>query len=145
MTTCPICDSVQQARSGAHPHFLSELKETLALLSDNQGCPGWCVLLLKDHHEHLAALPIPQQLRIFEDVARTATAIRQVFGPIRINYECLGNQVPHIHWHIIPRHPDDPTPTQPVWGWPPAQLRGNLSDQDRQALRDKLRSHLPPL
>ena len=25
------------------------------------------------------------------------------FDPVKINYELLGNQLPHIHWHVIPR------------------------------------------
>ncbi len=137
---CPLCDSISQPH--AHPLFLTELSETIALLGDNQGCPGWCVLILKDHHEHLAALPIPRQARIFEDVAKIANAIRKVFGPLRINYECLGNVAPHIHWHIIPRHADDPTPRAPVWGWSESQLRGTMSGSERQTLRNQLRAAL---
>jgi|ERR1051325_7217328 diadenosine tetraphosphate (Ap4A) HIT family hydrolase len=141
--TCPLCDAA--ARTSVNPAFIADLSETLALLSENQGCPGWTVLILKDHHEHLAALPLDRQLRVFHDVARTAQAIRSVFGPLRINYECLGNVVPHIHWHVIPRHANDPTPAAPVWGWPPAQLKGQMTDPDRAALVQKLRASLPPL
>jgi len=139
---CELCTRITQARAGTHPLFIAELSETLAVLCDNQGSPGWCILLLKDHHEHLADLPIPRQTRIFEDVARTASAVRAIFGPLRINYECLGNQAPHIHWHIIPRHADDPTPRGPVWGWPPARLKGTMSDPDRQALAARIRGAL---
>jgi diadenosine tetraphosphate (Ap4A) HIT family hydrolase len=32
-----------------------------------------------------------------------------------MNYELLGNQVPHIHWHVIPRLANDPAPLKPVW------------------------------
>ena len=32
-----------------------------------------------------------------------------------MNYELLGNQIAHIHWHLIPRPADDPAPRQPVW------------------------------
>jgi len=32
-----------------------------------------------------------------------------------MNYELLGNQIAHIHWHLIPRRADDPAPRQPVW------------------------------
>jgi diadenosine tetraphosphate (Ap4A) HIT family hydrolase len=143
---CPLCETLAQARGGQHPHFVAELRESIALLGENQGCPGWCVLILKDHHEHLADLPLARQTRLFEDVASAAAAIRQVLGPVRINYECLGNLVPHIHWHVIPRHANDPTPTLPVWGWPPAQLRGAMSNPDRTALCEKLRAALlsPP-
>lgn len=140
--TCPLCDTVAKARRSDHPLFIAELSESILLLGENQGCPGWCVLVLKDHHEHLADLTILRQARLFEDVARAATAIRRVLGPLRINYECLGNLVPHIHWHVIPRHANDPTPRLPVWGWTPEQLGGGMSQGERDFLVLKLRAAL---
>jgi diadenosine tetraphosphate (Ap4A) HIT family hydrolase len=32
-----------------------------------------------------------------------------------MNYELLGNQVPHLHWHLFPRYADDPDRLKPVW------------------------------
>jgi diadenosine tetraphosphate (Ap4A) HIT family hydrolase len=139
---CELCARVAQARAGEHPYFITELPETEVILGDNQGCAGWCVAILREHQEHMAELSVERQGRIFEDVARVASAIRAVVGPVRINYECLGNQVPHIHWHLIPRHKDDPTPRLPVWGWPAEQLRGTMTDSQRQALALKIREAL---
>ncbi len=34
-------------------------------------------------------------------------AIRHVMHPDKVNIAALGNMVPHIHWHIIPRYKDD--------------------------------------
>jgi diadenosine tetraphosphate (Ap4A) HIT family hydrolase len=34
-------------------------------------------------------------------------AIREVMHPDKINVAALGNMVPHIHWHVIPRYKDD--------------------------------------
>jgi diadenosine tetraphosphate (Ap4A) HIT family hydrolase len=34
-------------------------------------------------------------------------AVRSVMHPKKINLAALGNQVPHIHWHVIPRFEDD--------------------------------------
>jgi diadenosine tetraphosphate (Ap4A) HIT family hydrolase len=34
-------------------------------------------------------------------------AIRHVMKPDKINLAALGNMVPHIHWHVIPRYRDD--------------------------------------
>jgi diadenosine tetraphosphate (Ap4A) HIT family hydrolase len=86
---------------------------------------------------------------VFTDVIRVAHAIRETFPtsgksglPPRINYECLGNLVPHIHWHIIPRHADDPEPTKAVWGWPEAKLKGTMTPEQRTALIAKLRAAL---
>ena len=144
-TPCPLC----AAAIRDNPLFIAELSESFAILGENQGCPGWCVLVTKEHAEHLAEWPIPRQARLFDDVARTAAAIRTAFptsgignAPPRINYECLGNQVSHVHWHIIPRHANDPTPRLAVWGWTPDQLRGEMTPADRAALAARLRALL---
>lgn len=147
VNVCPICKTLDQI--GSNPSLLCELDMSYAMLGENQGCPGWCVLLLKDHHEHVANLPLDKQLSLFDEVSRIAAAIRAVFPtsgkdglPPRINYECLGNLVPHIHWHIIPRHADDPDPTKAVWHWPEQQLKGAMTPTQRADLITKLRAAL---
>lgn len=40
-------------------------------------------------------------------------AIEQTMQPVKMNYNLLGNSVPHLHTHIVPRYEDDPKP-----GWP---------------------------
>ncbi len=146
---CELCLVLPELERGSRPQLIAELRETFAVLADNQGCRGWCVAILKDHVEHMADLPAEREMRVFEDVARIAAAIRDVFhdsgkdgGPPRINYECLGNLVPHVHWHVIPRHADDPEPTRPVWGWPDERLRGTMSEEERRELIAKLRAAL---
>ncbi len=137
--TCPLCERVRAAEFGDHELVIAQSEYSLVVLGDNQDCAGWCVVILKEHREHMAELAIGQQERIFADVARVAAGIRGVFGPVRINYECLGNQVPHVHWHVIPRHADDREPSSPVWGWPAEVLRGAMTDAARVELVGKLR------
>lgn len=127
--------------------LIAALPRTFVVLGSNQGLPGWCVLILREHREHLSDLPREEQLAIFDEVSRVAGAIRAVFptsgidgGPPRINYECLGNQVNHIHWHVIPRHASDPDPKNAVWGIPAESLRGSMSEDERGLLIAKLRA-----
>src|SRR5882757_2315231 len=47
------------------------------------------------------------------EVLRVARAIQSVLEPVKLNYDLLGNTVPHLHTHIVPRYADDPHP-----GWP---------------------------
>jgi len=141
---CELCHRLVRARSDQDPSLIADLDECSAVLCDNQGSRGWCVLILKRHVEHLDELDVACQQRVFGDVARIGAAIRRVFGPVRLNYECLGNQVPHVHWHIIPRHADDPTPRQTVWGWTPGALQGSMTDDARAILITRLRAALEP-
>jgi diadenosine tetraphosphate (Ap4A) HIT family hydrolase len=139
---CSLCEVVAQVSRGEHAHAVATLSHCVVILGENQGCRGWCVLVLREHIEHVDELAIPIQQAIFAEVALVARAIRAEFGPIRINYECLGNVVPHVHWHVIPRHADDPTPRQPVWGWSQEELRGELSHDDRRKLASAIRGHI---
>lgn len=43
-------------------------------------------------------------------------ALSAIVQPDKINLASLGNAVPHIHWHVIPRFRDDPRFPNPVWG-----------------------------
>ena len=41
--------------------------------------------------------------------------LRDVLRPDKVNVASLGNQVPHVHWHVIPRFADDAHFPDPVW------------------------------
>jgi len=47
------------------------------------------------------------------EVLDVAHALEKHFRPVKSNYNLLGNSVPHLHTHIVPRYADDPRP-----GWP---------------------------
>lgn len=47
------------------------------------------------------------------EVLTVGRALEQVLEPVKLNYDLLGNSVPHLHTHIVPRYADDPRP-----GWP---------------------------
>ena len=39
--------------------------------------------------------------------------IERCLQPVKLNYDILGNSLPHLHTHVMPRYADDPKP-----GWP---------------------------
>jgi diadenosine tetraphosphate (Ap4A) HIT family hydrolase len=47
------------------------------------------------------------------ELLRVGRALEQHFQPVKLNYDLLGNSLPHLHTHVIPRYTDDPRP-----GWP---------------------------
>jgi diadenosine tetraphosphate (Ap4A) HIT family hydrolase len=48
-------------------------------------------------------------------MSTVSRAIEDCFRPRKLNYELLGNQVPHLHWHLFPRYDHDPDVLRPVW------------------------------
>lgn len=139
---CPLCKQLQQARAGAHAMHVADLRRVSVFLSENQGFSGWCVLVLREHVEHLSDLSLDEQMAVFREVAVVAGAIRSRFAPVRINYECLGNVVPHVHWHVIPRYGTDPDARAPVWGFSPEVLRGKAPAESMNHSIVQLRSAL---
>jgi diadenosine tetraphosphate (Ap4A) HIT family hydrolase len=43
-----------------------------------------------------------------------AQALDHVFKPIKMNFQLLGNAVPHLHVHLVPRYYGDAAPAQPI-------------------------------
>ncbi|MNC89752.1 hypothetical protein D3C83_57330 [compost metagenome] len=41
--------------------------------------------------------------------------LRELLRPDKINLASLGNAVPHLHWHVIPRFRNDPHFPSPIW------------------------------
>ena len=119
--TDPPC----KACAGTWPnadHFIADLGLSKAYLHDDQFFPGWTVVVLRRHATELFHLAPAERLQLMEDVNTVARALAQAYNAKKINYELLGNQLPHIHWHIIPRLTNDPAPLEPVWRVPHAPL-----------------------
>ena len=120
--TDPSC----KACAGTWPqadHFIADLGLAKAYLHDDQFFPGWTVVVLQHHATELFHLTPPERIQLMEEVNTVAKTLSQVYGAKKINYELLGNQLPHIHWHIIPRLATDPAPLEPVWRVPHEPVR----------------------
>jgi len=136
---CPACARLERIARGADPEFVTTLSECQVVLADEQLYRGYCILFLRDHAEHLADLSFERQQRVWDDVARVAAAVRKVVEPVRLNYACLGNLTTHVHWHVIPRHADDPEPLHPIWVRSVSERRRALTEEERRGLITELR------
>jgi diadenosine tetraphosphate (Ap4A) HIT family hydrolase len=61
--------------------------------------------------------------------------IEHVFAPCHMNYQLLGNSVPHLHVHLVPRYLDDPAPGMPL-PWEPKPVAASEYDRQIQLLMD---------
>lgn len=119
---------------------IAELPLTVAYLHADQFFPGWTVLVLRRHATELFQLSPETRGELVEEVSAVALALDRAFRPVKVNYGLLGNQLPHIHWHVVPRLYGDPAPREAVWGVVHEPVR---LPPDRRAERIALiRSHL---
>jgi len=139
---CSACTRIARIAEGKNPDHLATFAESYVTLADEQAYRGYCILLLKEHQDHLDALPLERQARLWDEVARVATVLRRELDPVRINYACLGNLVTHVHWHVIPRYGDDPEAQHPIWVRPLAERRIALAAEERAELVARLRRAL---
>jgi diadenosine tetraphosphate (Ap4A) HIT family hydrolase len=113
---------------------------TLGLFPDRR-LPGRCVLVLDGHHEHFEELPDTLAQRFMADTHRAARAIREVTGSQRLNYAMLGNQVAHLHMHVMPRGgPGDSNPL--VSPWELEEPEAPLDDSTRADLSRRIAAAL---
>lgn len=80
--------------------------------------PGFCRVIWHAHVAEMSDLPPAQRLHLMTVVWAVERALRELQQPDKINLASLGNVVPHLHWHVIPRWHDDRCFPQPVWASP---------------------------
>ena len=122
-------------------HFIADSGLTRAYLHDDQFFPGWTVLVLKQHATELFDLSRTDRSHLIEEVSAVASVLAREWQAVKINYELLGNQLPHIHWHVIPRLPQDPAPLEPVWRIAHEPLR--MTPDDLTSMIERLQKIWP--
>jgi len=80
------------------------------------GYPGFCRVILNRHAREMTDLPAAERLHVMNVVFAVESALRGLYQPEKINLASFGNMTPHVHWHVIPRWPDDRHFPQSVWG-----------------------------
>ena len=77
--------------------------------------PGYTVVVwTRPHVVEPTELSEENASAYWADVLDAARAIEAHFQPVKMNYQTLGNALPHLHTHVIPRYPDDPKPGEPL-------------------------------
>jgi diadenosine tetraphosphate (Ap4A) HIT family hydrolase len=110
---CPACaEGRPDENDGGVRFFAGEVADAYLVRADIQR--GLTAVVWRGRH-----VAEPTQLDETEaaaygrEVLRVGRAIEAVLQPVKMNYNLLGNSVPHLHTHIVPRYADDPRP-----GWP---------------------------
>lgn len=110
----PECQMCTRWESDADLRII-ELDHSYVILNRDQFFAGYTLLFTKQHVTELFHLDTPLRAELMDEVAMVARALYEVFRPTKINYELLGNMVPHMHWHLVPRCTGDPLWPRPIW------------------------------
>lgn len=111
---CPMCASLGKGDNdftvAVHTGQVTEVGlERRSLL------PGYCVVVWRHGHVADPADLAPERAsRYWAEVHAVARAIRTLFNPVKMNYLTLGNTIPHLHTHVLPRYHGDPAPGGPI-------------------------------
>ncbi|NDP48132.1 MAG: HIT family protein [Sulfuriferula multivorans] len=109
MADCPLCDVQGET-------VLWQDTFCRVILAGEMDYPGFLRVIVNAHIKEMSDLPFTDQEKLMRVVFAAEAALRKVMQPNKINLASLGNGVPHLHWHVIPRFEDDPHFPNPVWG-----------------------------
>ena len=109
-------------------------------LYEDERFPGRCLLVLDRHYENIADVEEQILTEYLADLQDLSRAVGAATGAARVDYAVLGNAVPHVHWHVIPRSKQEAC----FWGAPWADARewANLSPEASTRLASALRAQL---
>jgi diadenosine tetraphosphate (Ap4A) HIT family hydrolase len=85
------------------------------ILVDDAAYPGFCRVIWNEHVKEMSDLAPADRMLLNDAVWHVELALRDVMKPGKVNVASLGNVVPHLHWHVIPRYADDAHFPNPVW------------------------------
>lgn len=133
MSPCPLCHPQNET-------VLWQDDRCRVILVGDPDYPGFCRVIWGGHVKEMTDLTEPQRARLMAVVFATEAAVRDMLRPDKVNLASLGNQVPHLHWHVIPRFNDDAHFPDPVWA---ARKRGaSAQPLDKPALIGQLTRRL---
>ncbi|MBM5570134.1 MULTISPECIES: HIT family protein [Deefgea] len=104
---CPLCTA-----AGGELIWQNDFARIIFVME--HGYPIFRVVV-QQHVAELTDLSISERSQLMQLVCKVETAVRAHLQPDKINLASLGNMVPHLHWHMIPRWVDDTHFPAPIW------------------------------
>lgn len=103
--TCIFCKIIKGEIPCA---VLLDTKDVLAFLDINPARPGHTLIIPKLHVATILDLPSSYGDAVFDAMRELGKAVMEAtsaqgFNIIQNNFPASGQEVPHIHWHLIPR------------------------------------------
>lgn len=133
MSVCPLCAPEQET-------VLWQGALCRVIVVPDARYAGFCRVIWRAHIKEMSDLSTIQRQHLMSVVFAVEEVLREVMCPDKINLASLGNQVPHLHWHVIPRFADDAHFPDPVWA--AVRRAGSVRTVDTAVLTQRLHARL---
>lgn len=120
---CPLCANLGGELVWQGP-------DHRVILADEPRHPGFCRVIWTAHVREMSDLSPADAARLMTTVLTVERVLRAQLSPDKVNLASLGNLVPHLHWHVIPRWRDDSHFPDPVWALQRREPTARAFDRD---------------
>ena len=104
MTNCVLCKDELKPEEG---QLIWRGDDCRIILVNDPELPGFCRVIWNQHVAEMTDFTYGEREHLMTLVFAVEEAVRDVMHPDKMNVAALGNMIPHIHWHVIPRYKDD--------------------------------------
>ena len=113
LTGCPLC---RREGDAATREIAADDRLRVVRVLDTPDFPAYYRVVWHAHAAEFTDLTPPERSHCMAAVAAVEGALREALAPAKVNLAALGNQVPHLHWHVVARFGWDSHFPQPIWG-----------------------------
>lgn len=105
---CPYCDA-----AGGRVMWMDA--RCRVVLIEDAPFAGLCRVVWNDHVKEFTDLGDADRAHVMDVVSAVERSLRVLLQPDKMNLAAFGTQVPHLHWHVIPRYVDDTHYPDAIW------------------------------
>jgi diadenosine tetraphosphate (Ap4A) HIT family hydrolase len=105
---CVFCE-------GAGGSLVFQAPKFRVIRAAEAGFPAFYRLIWADHVAEFSDLSPAERHLCMDAATQVEQLLRKHLQPTKVNLASLGNQVPHLHWHVIARFDWDSHFPGPVW------------------------------
>ena len=130
MTNCVLCKDELKPEEG---QLIWRGDDCRVITVNDPDLPGFCRVIWNRHVAEMTDLSYGERDHLMTLVFAVEEAVRHVMHPDKVNIAALGNMVPHIHWHVIPRFKDDAFFPGSAWSKKTQETKASTLEARRKA------------
>jgi diadenosine tetraphosphate (Ap4A) HIT family hydrolase len=133
MTNCVLCKDELKPEEG---QLIWRGDGCRVILVNDPELPGFCRVIWNHHVAEMTDLSYGERDHLMTLVFAVEEAVRHVMHPDKVNIAALGNMVPHIHWHVIPRFKDDAFFPGSAWSQKTQETQASILEARRKKAQE---------